>query len=454
MKLFSTHSTRQPRCAAGVLVLLLASPGLVHVQSSNNPARLIAIGDIHGSYDGFTTILRRTNLVDDKLRWSGGRTVVVQTGDFTDRGADVKKVMDLLMQLEKEAKAAGGQFIALAGNHEVMNMIGDLRDVTPAICAAFVTPQSEVRREEAWKQYERVARARAGVRTPPPGVYTKTRDAWLEAHPPGCIEYREAMSPSGTYGRWLREKDIAAVVGDTLFMHAGLNPSRPAPKSIAEVNDQVRVEIRRFDAFRKRLADRRYGLPFFDLQEVIDVAVVELQLATAALTARRAEGTEPSLDVPLLREAQEILNIPKWSLIDPEGPLWFRGYATWPEDTTMPQVTTFLDQMKLARVVVGHTPTIDGRIATRFGGRVVAIDTGMLASYFMGNPSALEIVDGRMKAIYPDGEVELSLPKAALRLVPGGTPSSRRARKPDALATAKLKPLRLRSGGTPGMGRG
>ena len=71
-------------------------------------------------------------------------------------------------------------------------------------------------------------------------------------------------------------------------------------------------------------------------------------------------------------------------------------------------MTAFLDQMKLARIVVGHTPTADRRIHTRFGGRAVTIDTGMLASYFMGNPSALEITGDRLKAIYPDSEVELT----------------------------------------------
>ena len=112
-------------------------------------------------YDGITTILRRAGLVDDALKWSGGRTVWVQTGDYTDRGTDVRKVMDLLMRLEQEAKAAGGQAIVLAGNHEIMNVIGDLRDVTPEICATFATPTSEAVREDAWKQHERVARARA-----------------------------------------------------------------------------------------------------------------------------------------------------------------------------------------------------------------------------------------------------------------------------------------------------
>ena len=90
---------------------------------------MLAIGDIHGSFDGITTILKKAGVIDEGNHWSGGRTVIVQTGDYTDRGPDVKKVMDLLMQLEKEAKAAGGQFLALAGNHEVMNMMGDWRDV-------------------------------------------------------------------------------------------------------------------------------------------------------------------------------------------------------------------------------------------------------------------------------------------------------------------------------------
>lgn len=404
-----------------MLLLAALAPAVVALRAAQTPAaRLLAIGDIHGSYDGLTAILRKTGLVDEQLRWTGGRTMVVQTGDYTDRGADVKKVMDLLMRLERDARSAGGQFIVLMGNHEVMNLIGDLRDVTPEICAAFVTPDSEKRRDEGWKQYERVAQGRTAAGAPPPAVYAKTRDAWLAAHPPGCLEYRDAFAPNGTYGRWLRDKDIAAIVDGTLFMHAGLNPSRPAPASIREVNDRVRAEVRRLDAFRKRQADKRIATAAFDLQEYLDVAVLELQAASAAFEAAKAEGKEPpALDVPFLKEAQDIAGgIAKWSVIEPEGPLWFRGWATWPEDTTAAQVTAFLDQMKLTRVVVGHTPTADRRIVVRYGGRVVTIDTGMLAPYFMGNASALEIAGGRMKAIYPDGEVDLTLPKAAAIVAP------------------------------------
>ena len=156
-----------------------------------------------------------------------------------------------------------------------------------------------------------------------------------------------------------------------------------------------------------------------------------MRLATQAISAAQAQGKEPpSLDIPLLREAQDIMQLPtKWSLLDPEGPLWFRGYAVWPEDTTAAQVTSFLDSMKLARIVVAHTPTTDRRIVTRYGGRVVTIDTGMLA-YYKGVPSALEIVGDRIKAIYPDGEVELTPAKTARMSVPAGTLSSTHASRP------------------------
>ena len=431
-------SSRLIAFAATAVIGAAALPPILTAQA---PERVVAIGDIHGSYDGITTILKRAGLVDDSLNWTGGRTTFVQTGDYTDRGTDVREVMDLLMRLEKEAKAAGGQAIVLAGNHEIMNALGDFRDVTPEICATFVTPQSETRREEAWKQYDRVANARRGATPSPAAVYSHTRGGFMTTYPPGCLEYREALGPNGVYGRWIREKDIAAVVGDTLFMHAGLNASRPAPKSIAAVNDQVRAEVRRVDAHRKRLADRRLGLDFFGLQEVIDASIVELTVANEAMANAKAEGKEPpSLDLALLREAQNILEIGKWSVVDAEGPLWFRGYALWQEDTTAAQVTACLDQMKLARIVVAHTPTTERRIVVRYGGRVVTIDTGMLASHYKGVPSALEITGGRMKAIYPDGEVELTPAKAARMSVPTATPSSTQASTPAALATAKLIP--------------
>ena len=64
--------------------------------------------------------------------WAAGRAHVVSLGDLLDRGADSRKVMDLLMRLQGEAAAAGGQLHVVLGNHEAMNLLGDLRYVVPA----------------------------------------------------------------------------------------------------------------------------------------------------------------------------------------------------------------------------------------------------------------------------------------------------------------------------------
>ena len=346
------------------LIVWWLTPNLAQAPGAG---RVIAIGDIHGAYAEFTAILRRAGLVNDRLAWSGGRATLVQTGDYTDRGAGVRQVLDLLMRLEREAKAAGGQVVTLLGNHEVMNLIGDWRDVTPEICAAFTTSASS---------------------TDP------------------CHDYRLAMSPSGRYGRWLRSKPIAARVADTLFMHAGINPARPAPRSIDEVNRQARNEIRRLDQYRQRLVRARLAQPTDSLQQILDVSVTELRTANEAVAKARAEGTElPPLDVALLREAQEILEIGKWSLVDPEGALWFRGYAQWDEAATTPQVFALLDALDLTRIVVGHTVTPDRKITPRYDDRVVLIDTGMLTSVYKGTPAALELTGNTLKAIYSTAEI-------------------------------------------------
>jgi len=59
-----------------------------------------------------------------------------------------------------------------------------------------------------------------------------------------------------------------------------------------------------------------------------------------------------------------------------------------------------------------------GRITPRFDGRVVVIDTGMLGGEFypQGAPSALEMRDGALSAIYEDGRrMTITAPPLATR---------------------------------------
>ena len=192
--------TFRSRLAVVTVAALLAAPAGLAQQ----PTRIVAVADIHGAYAPFVSILTKAGLIDAQQKWVGGRTTLVQTGDYTDRGAQVRQVLDFLMALEQSARSGGGQATILLGNHEVMNIVGDVRDVTPEIFATFADGRSEGRRESAWKDYEALVAARQRVRASLPKAYQHTRESWMAAHPPGWLEYREALGPRGRYGRWLR----------------------------------------------------------------------------------------------------------------------------------------------------------------------------------------------------------------------------------------------------------
>src|SRR5207244_122680 len=75
------------------------------------PARVVAIGDIHGDFDAFAGILQKVGLIDANHHWSGRNTTFVQTGDYLDRGPKTRAVLDLLMQLQKEAPRQNGRAV-------------------------------------------------------------------------------------------------------------------------------------------------------------------------------------------------------------------------------------------------------------------------------------------------------------------------------------------------------
>ena len=398
---------------AAVALLWAPAPSLL----AQGSARLVAIGDIHGEIDGFKRLLQTAGLADATGRWTGGRTQLIQTGDYTDRGTGTRAVLDLLMRLESQAKSAGGRAFALLGNHEVMNLIGDTRDVTREIFATFADANSEKKRLDAWEQYARLGAAKLARGETVPAVYGQTREAWMTTHPPGYVEYREAFAPRGKYGAWLRDKPIVTEVNGNIFMHAGISPAI-APEKLEDLNIRVRDEVRRLDRFADRLVSGGLATRTFNLQEILQVAAHEITAANTLIAAAQAEGKEPDrgrLNVPLLMEAQEILKIDTWTVVNPEGALWYRGLATEPDDPAGAPFAALLAKYGATRFVTGHTPQQNARINMRFGGRVVLIDTGMLAAYYMGRPAALEIAGGKLTAIYETERLPLD---AALNPAP------------------------------------
>lgn len=215
--------------ARALAVLLAATLALAAAPAV---PRVVAIGDVHGDFATFVSVLQQAGVIDAKRKWKGGTTVLVQTGDVPDRGPQSRKIMDLLMDLEKQARKAGGQVHALLGNHEVMNMLGDLRYVSPEEYASHASPDAEALRDQVYQ-------ASADPTRKDDPVY---RSAWMEAHPPGWVELVLAFSAKGKYGKWLRQHDAVVKVGDTLFLHGGISP-KYATLQAAEVNARVKAAL-------------------------------------------------------------------------------------------------------------------------------------------------------------------------------------------------------------------
>jgi len=361
-----------------ILAIIVALTGAIFLAAPADTPRLVAIADIHGDYDAFVGILQRASLIDASKHWSGKNAILVQTGDYLDRGPKARQVMELLMELQKDAPRQGGKAIVLLGNHETMNIYGDMLYVTDVDFASYTDDRSEKRRQTAYEAYAALTSAAAKM----------SKEEWMKSHPPGFVEQRDALGPNGKYGKWLRTLPAIAKVDDSVFLHGGIKPELAAMK-IEQMNQRIGEEIKAFDSVEKYMVDEKIALPFFNLDELTNAAKAGLKDA------------KDNSDRKKYLEA--FLAYPSWLSMNPDGPLWFRGYAQWTDSEGAPQIKKLSELFGVARFVVGHTPQPGGQISKRFGGLVYLIDTGMLSTYVEGGrASALEIVNGKITAIYPN----------------------------------------------------
>lgn len=162
------------------------------------PVRVVAVGDLHGDLGATREVLAMAGVLGEGDRWTGGETVLVQTGDVLDRGDEGRQVLDLLRSLAAQAEAAGGRAVMLVGNHEAMNVLGDWRYVSPGDVAAYGGEEAR----------------------------------------------REALSRDGVHGSWIVGSPAAVQVGDTVFVHGGISASLAA-LGLDALNDGVRAALRR-----------------------------------------------------------------------------------------------------------------------------------------------------------------------------------------------------------------
>lgn len=226
------------RIAAAVCCLLV--PGYAAGDDFPQPARIVVVGDVHGDFTQLTSVLRSAGLLDKTNKWAGGETHLVQLGDLPDRAPDTRKIVEFFMDLEKQARRAKGMVHLLIGNHEAMNIYGDLRYTTAGEFAAFASRDEEYR-AAAWEAHQSEMQAKGAGST----LTAEYRRKWDAERPKGFFEHRAAFGPGGKFYKWIIGHNTVLRVGDSLFLHAGISPKYVKHERSA-INKQVKDELEDF----------------------------------------------------------------------------------------------------------------------------------------------------------------------------------------------------------------
>ena len=322
--------------------------------------KIVAIGDLHGDYKNFVEILKGVKLVDDSLHWKGGEIHFVQTGDILDRGPDGKKILDLILLLEKEAEEAGGMVHMLIGNHEEMNITGiaidNPRYVTVEQFISFLPDDFRENKEEDFKKkYDKNNNKSSNSAL---SYETELRNYWadvLKKDRKAKAEYTRYFNDN--YGKWIIKHNAVIKINETVFVHGGISNSY-SKKSLKDINNQLRRELEEF-----RLALKR----------------------------GRALRSQPKI------------------VYDQNGPLWYRGLAIKEDVNFAEEVKKILNNLGAKNMVIAHTPqrgsssVVSEEFVSRYDESIWIIDTG-ISEVYGGFLSALIIEEGDIW-LWPEGEI-------------------------------------------------
>lgn len=365
-----------PSRALGLACLLafsfFSSAADAEQYSWSDVPRIVALSDPHGAYDAMVRTLTNADVIDGDRNWSGGDAHLVITGDLMDRGADSRKIMDLVMQLEEQSIADGGMVHLLLGNHEVMNLVGDLRYVAPDEYAAFSDDESPQERERWFRVFsaQRLSVGESGE--------AMLRAEFDKEHPPGFFGHRQAFSSEGKYGAWLMSKPLMVVVNGNAFVHGGM-PPLVAELGLEALNNELRAQVSDYVEQLGVLNKAGFMDPALNFYEHADHAE---SLAVMTTLSDEINGA-----------LRTIINLNRSSVHGPQGPLWYRGTVGCGALIEGDRLTAALRAVGAERVVIGHTPTQTREVLARIDGRVIEIDTGMLSLAYRGSGNAL-IIEG------------------------------------------------------------
>lgn len=283
----------------------------------NRAEKVLAISDPHGNFDCFFSVLESNGVINEKYEWTFGKNQLLINGDIFDRGDDVLPIFWLVYKLDYEARKAGGAVFFLIGNHESMVLRNDLRYIND--------------------KYVKIAN------------HFDKKD-----------KYGDLFGADTELGRWIANGNTIQIIGDDLYVHAGLSARFYKEKyDPAYVNTVISKNIFKDKAGREAEPDSKF---FFS----------------------SSSGT-----------------------VDGPGPIWYRGMVGYESHVALKE--DMLDEMlkhyNVKRIIVGHTVMSDVR--TFYKGKVIAINVDNQKNYNNKNGRGILIENGKTYVINDYGDKKI-----------------------------------------------
>jgi len=352
-------------------VLVLAS--LAHLYAADiqcvwtGVEKIVAVGDIHGDYWAFIKILKGTGLIDNKLHWTGGKTHLVQIGDVMDKGDYPREIFDLMMRLEKEAEEAGGKLHMLIGNHEELNITGQVLNRDEFTPRQFVSFLPDAYREKQVKKFRKIMGNNPTKET---GLDSSLDSSLMPFWEKIIKELKKNRKHPARrayiknfnkiYGKWLVQQNAVIKINNVIFVHGGIS-EKFSKWPLKSINNRLRIELE-------------------DL--------------------RRAAMNSKPPNIPGYR---------RQIVYEPNGPYWYRGFATTDQNAFKETVDRILSNLTAEYMVIAHTPKVPKtkKDMQLFEGRIWIIDTGISELHrtqIGGRLSALIIENGKFDVWLPSLE--------------------------------------------------
>ena len=339
-----------------LITLILSTSSLLMADdyTFNTKENIYVIGDIHGAYDEFVTTLKTAGLVDEKLNWTGGASHLVSLGDIMDRGPRSRDVIDLIIELQQQSEEAGGKVHVVLGNHEVMIMQGDWRYLSAEEIAVFAKQERKKDRKAAYEVYLRSFRQKHNDET------LANFDA---TYPPGFFAHMQAHNRKGKYGKWILKQPFVIKINDNLFTHGGLSPA-VEKMTLEDINESQKD----------------------DLKDYLRVWEHYLKQNTMPIFAPFHQRPDFLANAGKDRRHKTFIRTHNSLIFSPQATTWYRGNALCHPYFEEDRLKAQIKPMAATRLWVGHTTTVARKMATRLSGALIIMDTGMLASYYRGQP--------------------------------------------------------------------